>query len=175
MLKKILFLSVIFSSCKDNSTVSIKKYADLKGLFENQISILNKTKPSVTKTWAIGGKTETKSTNDIDWEKELSLFKEADINKSAYLKSYDSLISDDKTIYSLKKSENLPIKRIEIVGNMIPSHISILSKTDNYLFKSTSEYKIDFSDKKVKNYSVFTVQKMFFGKPDSSKIIGKIN
>ena len=85
-MRKILaftFLVLSLAACqqKEISNKQIE-YVDLQGFFIAEANRLNAQKPTITKSVCINEKKESKLLNkSIDWEKELSVFKEADINK----------------------------------------------------------------------------------------------
>jgi hypothetical protein len=115
------------------------EYVDLQGFFSAEAGRLNAQKPTFTKTVSINGKTESKLLNkSIDWEKELSVFKEADINKPAFRGMYQIRTSPNRTIYTTL-SKNVPVKRIEVeFGDAKkPTGIRIFQLTKNMIYQST--------------------------------------
>jgi hypothetical protein len=175
MTKKILLISLLLISCNQEKEILNKKYFDLKGFSESLILSLENQKPEVLKTWQIGKQKETKTTKDIEWAKELSLFVEADLNKSAFVNSYE--ISENQNIinYKLKKSESLPVKMmtIETLTENDSKQISVETSSSNYLFKNSSEIKMKTKNGKLQAYSVFSIQKLFLSKPDTSFVEGQ--
>jgi hypothetical protein len=175
MTKKILLISLLLISCNQEKEILNKKYFDLKGFSESLILRLENQKPEVLKTWQIGKQKETKTTKDIEWAKELSLFVEADLNKSAFVNSYE--VSENQNIinYKLKKSESLPVKMmtIETLTENDSKQISVETSSSNYLFKNSSEIKMKTKNGKLQAYSVFSIQKLFLSKPDTSFVEGQ--
>jgi hypothetical protein len=176
MTKKILLISLLLISCSQGEQLSTKKYFDLKGFSESIIRALERQKPEVSKTWQIGKQKEIKTTNDIDWAKELSLFTEADLNKSAFVNSYEISENQYAINYKLKKSETLPVKTmtIETMAGEDSKQISVKTTTSNYLFKNMSEIKLKTKNGKLQEYSVYSIQKLFMSKADTSYINGQI-
>jgi hypothetical protein len=177
MIKKILLISFIFISCNKEKDLTYKKYFDLRGFSESILQKLEKQKPKVTKTWQIGSQKETKVTEKIDWKKELSLFVESDLNKKAFINSY--IISETKNTisYDLKKEEALSVKKLKIenLPKKNSKRISISSSTSNYLFRTNSEIAMTVINGNLSEYSIYTIQKLFLSKSDTSIIKGKIN
>ena len=142
-MRKILaftFLVLGLAACQQKE-ISNKQleYVDLQGFFSAEASRLNAQKPTLTKMVCINGKTESKVLNkSIDWEKELSVFKEADINKPAFKGMYQISTLPNKTIYN-SNSKNASVKRIEIdFGNTKkPIGIRIFQLTKNMIYQST--------------------------------------
>lgn len=174
MTKKILLISLFFVSCKQEKQITNKKYFDLKGFSESIIAELEIRKPDVTKVWQIGNLKETKSTKDIDWAKELSLFVESDLNKSAFINSYSTNQTPKGIIYRIKSSESLLVKSmaIENLGEKDSKLIRIETSTSNYLFKTHSDIMMKTKNGKLQEYSVYIIQKLFLSKPDTSSIKG---
>jgi hypothetical protein len=142
-MRKILafaFLVLSLASCQQKE-ISNKKleYIDLQGFFSAEAGRLNAKKPTFTKTVSINGKTESKVLNkSIDWEKELSVFKEADINKPAFRGMYQITKLPNKTIYTTL-SKNASVKRIEVdfENTKKPIGIRIFQLTKNMIYQST--------------------------------------
>lgn len=176
MTKKTVLISLLLISCGQEKELSTKKYFDLKGFTQSTIETLQRQKPAVRKTWQIGKQKESKNTNDIDWPKELSLFAEADLNKSAFVNSYE--ISENQNVinYKLKKTESLPVKTmtIETLSEKDSKQISVETTTSNYLFKNRSEIKLKTKNGKLQEYSVYSIQKLFLSEPDTSYINGRL-
>jgi hypothetical protein len=142
-MRKILafaFLVLSLAACqqKEISNKQIE-YIDLQRFFSAEASRLNGLKPTFTKTVCINGKKESKVLNkSIDWQKELSVFKEADINKPAFKGMYQIRTLPNKTIYT-SNSKNAPVKRIEVeFGDAKkPTGVRIFQLTKNMIYQST--------------------------------------
>ena len=115
-MRKLLFISLLLIGCteseKPNST---KIYFDLAGLVNQQVIELNKNQPLTHKNLAIEEKKEVLNTNKIDWQKELELFLQADLNKQSYQLSYNKEETPQMAVYTLKEGENLPVKSLKII------------------------------------------------------------
>ena len=105
----LLIFCVLLNACnpeiKEGET---KRYFDLKGLIETQIKTLNTKKPFVQKTILMSEKSESHLVNTIDWAKELELFIQMDLNKPAFIQSYQVDSSSTSVNYKLKDNEKLP-------------------------------------------------------------------
>jgi hypothetical protein len=136
----LVFLALSLAACQQKE-ISKKQieYVDLRGYFNAEANRLNAQKLTFTKTVCINRKKESKLLNkSIDWEKELSVFKEADINKPAFKGMYQIRTLPNKTIYTTL-SKNASVKRIEIdFGNTKkPIGIRIFQLTKNMIYQST--------------------------------------
>lgn len=135
----LIFLCLGLSSCTypTASKSEDATYFDLKGFFEKESLRLNKMKQPIQKTVSRNGIQETKAVQ-TDWAKELSLFTESDINKSAWKNSYLKRTKKSGIIEYIALEDKLKTRRIEISksGTRIKS-IRILNRTSNFLYKST--------------------------------------
>lgn len=137
---RVIFLILLISSCQGPEQVQEKKYVDLKAFFTDEISRLSKQKITVDKTVSRNGISESKKNIAPDWETELSLFLESDINKPAWSNSY--LVDNNNDIISYTSADTkLRTRSIRITKNM-KGHIeevSIVNSTKNPLYASSEE------------------------------------
>jgi hypothetical protein len=98
-------LTICLAACKPE----IKKKAsffDLSGYFAKEAARLQALNKPVLKTVEHnGGTPETKKITIRDWNAELSLFKNSDINKPAWISSYYVQGDSNLTIYMAKSAE----------------------------------------------------------------------
>src|ERR1700761_455098 len=80
-----ILLIVLLPSCKPDNIQdgSAPKYFDLDGYFKADAARLTKLNHPILKTVTHNGITETKRVNIKDWNAELNLFRQSDINKPA--------------------------------------------------------------------------------------------
>ena len=134
------FLVLSLAACQQKEIRNKQlEYVDLQGFFSAEASRLNARKPTFTKTVGINEKKESKVVNkNIDWEKELSVFKEADINKPAFKGMYQITKLANKTIYT-SNSKNAPVKRIEVDfgDTKKPTGIRIFQLTKNMIYRAS--------------------------------------
>lgn len=172
----ILTVSLMVLSCSSESqTNQTKKYFDLKGLIESQIKILNKLKPIVQKSILIAEKSENQVVKTIDWAKELALFIQADLNKPAFIQSYQVDSSSTSLKYTLKKTEKLPVKFLNITNVGTDGiNIEALVNNDNYLYQTERHLKLSLKNNQVTDYQIDGFQKIVFGDKKVFKINGVI-
>ena len=134
------FLVLSLAACQQKEIRNKQlEYVDLQGFFSAEASRLNAQKPKVLKTVGINQKSEQKLLKKtIDWEKELSVFKEADINKPAFKGMYQISKLPNKTLYTSLNKKNL-VQRIEVDWNLAkkPSGIRIFQLTKNMIYCAT--------------------------------------
>lgn len=142
----ILLASLFGCETGQENTKTPKAYYDLKGFIESQIVLLKSDKPSVSKNMEISGNSENRTSRDIDWNRELELFVQADINKPAYSKSYRIEHPDTLTVvYTLKPGESLPVRFLKISqdkasGNPTMIQASLFSA--NKLYESQKDIEL---------------------------------
>lgn len=114
-------------------------YFDLKTYFAKTATKLNIEKLLVKKMVSKNELSEYKKIRIKDWNTELALFIDADINKPAWKDSYRKDLSATKMMFTAKEAD-LKTQKIEInFKNGLPVKFKIISKTDNLLFHSTEE------------------------------------
>jgi len=174
--KIIFFLALVAIGCDKKVEKSEIYYFDLKGLVTSQIGDLNQKQPRLLKNWQIGSKKESKEFEKTDWNKELEVFIEADINKSGLKNSYVTEKIGFTEKFKLKEGENAPIKYLIVKKDSLgmTEQVELESGMDNYLFESKTKLKLILKDNKLQSYNAEGYQKLFFGKADSTKIEGII-
>lgn len=137
-------LSNVLGGCfpaTDNSTKDQLKYFDLNGFINEQVVFLSSNKTRVLKTISKNGLTEKKELPITNWEEELALFKEHDLNKPAWLDSYDiDTVVIDNLIYEIHYRSNEPelttcFMNISLNSGEISS-ILIKDKIENILYST---------------------------------------
>lgn len=178
--KFILLLSyaVLIVACTKNSTQNdsrIVTYFDLKTYFENEIQELNQNQKSVKKTVVYNNKKELHRFSNMNWEKELAIFKESDINKAAWKNSYtkDTILKNNlRTIEYKAKESSLAIRYVSItedLTNQKLTNITIRSINRNNLYNSFQvlNYKPGIS------YSIIGNQKVRLLKETTYSVLGQ--
>lgn len=174
-MRKLLFICLLLVGCAESKTQNATKtYFDLAGLINQQVSELNKSQPLTHKNLVIEDKKEVLNTNKIDWQKELELFLQADLNKQSYQLSYTKEETPQMEIYMLKEGENLPVKSLKIIFDEDKSakHIEALLQTENYLYQSEKHLLMTLDKKRLTNYQIEGWQELFIGKKKSFKVDG---
>ncbi|MEX2591629.1 MAG: hypothetical protein WD426_02560 [Anditalea sp.] len=180
---QIILIFGLILSCKqdegqpmDNPT-QIDKYFLLKDFVEKQISLLDGAK--VRKFTSIKGEEES-SVLEVDaekWRKELDIFIQADINKSALISSYETEENSNFQIHRLKPGEESPIQEMKVAyeGNQV-SQISFISHQENlfYTAGSVGRLIVDTTSGKIKRYHVTGTQKVWFLSPNEMEVKGEI-
>ena len=116
-------------------------YYDVAGFVQRQVTLLSQHKPLVNKATQIKGERSRQATRNINWNRELELFSQADINKPALRNSYQISRPDSLTYqYSLKKDEEkLTVRSLRVQLDPTtrqPRRIEAVLRTGNPLYTS---------------------------------------
>ena len=172
----VLLLLILVISCNSESKIQqTKKYFDLKGLIEKQIKILNTQKLIVEKSIMIADSAENQFVNTIDWAKELELFIQADLNKPAFVQSYQVDSSSMGVRYTLKNTEKLPVKYLDLRREGESGiRIEAFMSNDNYLYQTERTLKLFSRNSQIVDYQIDGFQKIVFGEKKVFRIKGII-
>ncbi|EAY28453.1 hypothetical protein M23134_04016 [Microscilla marina ATCC 23134] len=141
-------------------------YFDLKGFVQTQITWLNQQQPKVKKQVRNEGKLVTKTLAIKNWEKELRMFINADINKAALIGTYD-IVKKGKIIKYTTKEEKNSVKEMTVeLGNdkKVAKSVKIIVGNDNALFASGTKLIIQCQNKgndyRITTYTIDGFQKI---------------
>lgn len=137
------------------------KFFDLKGYFEKEaqrLSIMSK----VVKTVTIGGLSESRVVDNLDFKKELAFFANSDIKRPAWSDKYrvDTIFNDAKEVTQLSYKttgldEDLKVKSIQVdFVNGLVDKVSVESSVSNSLTK----YKQALMYQPSKGYNIECLQ-----------------
>ena len=146
----LLFFGWMFFStgCASDSTTATKADApkaffDIDGYFDAEINALNDSTLKLKKDAKIDGKSESQTIEKPNWNTELKLFKDSDINKTAWVDKYNTEKKSNSIVYTTTDS-TLTTKRIQIdykstVTDSFEDITSILiiNNTENVLYSSS--------------------------------------
>jgi hypothetical protein len=168
--------AILLASCTPQKEQKVTAYFDIKALFTKQIAYLNKQKPVFEKKVEINAEKETKEMSQIEWAKELAPFIEMDINKAAYLGSYDIIETDSSLNYTLKKDEKKPIASVLILknkGETAVTFVEMTSQDKNMLYSWQKTVSANFKNGQIINYKIKGNQKLMFFSEENYRIEGK--
>jgi len=165
----LLFLSFLFclTACVDTSTsdntVVEKPFFDLKGYFTQEIKRLE-GKKNVTKKALFNGKEESKLIENPNFENDLVIFSNTDINRTAWLEKYsvDSTFNTQQKLTAIDYAAldyKLKTKsiRVEFANNTVSS-IEIMTTGNSAISKTEGLLKYS----PTKGYSIKTQQDVKF-------------
>ena len=176
LLLYLVIVWVVFA-CNSQEKASVNTFFDVKTLIQAQMKDLNARKPKVQKTVTVNQKSESHIIQDIDWSKELELFTQADLNKTAYQQSYSRDTSYAQTlIYVLHTDEHLPIKTLRVAFDKAqkPTKIEATIGSKNYLYESEKHLTLIMTNGKLQAYDIEGFQQLALGKREEFRIVGKV-
>ncbi len=151
----VVLLALLAFRCQWNSTTSTdqseKIFFDLRAFFEDEIARLQQENPKIKKEIEINGKKEQKTQEQVDFEKELAIFKRSDINKPAWRDKYgvDSVLVAEDLVrvdyVALDSTLKTRLLSIEFENSAV-NKVSITNQTSSPLIQSKQQ--LTFEPKK---------------------------
>lgn len=166
----VVLLAVLMTSCSQTAEQRPPSdYFDLKTYFASEVTRLEARNPSVSKTVSIDETTEQKELKIEDWEKELSAFSDADINKAAWrgLFTVEKMSGIERYTANDEKAAVRSLIIHRSAGAVTSIHITIKNK--NALYTSVDELTY-YPDSL---YEINKVQKINFTDPKIYKVKGR--
>ena len=149
----LFFLFILLNSCLQRRQKDPRVIFDLGGFIDNQVELLSRQDPGLMKQTGMTGNTEMLMLDhdSLGWQKELSIFKTADIHKPGLRDYFEKVIKDSGTDsieeYVLKdtsKSETLFLRIIRKTGSDLVSEIEAVQHTDNPIYYSRRDLYLRF-------------------------------
>lgn len=136
-------LFFLISGCIDEpvrDATGTSKFVNVAGFIEEQTALLDSLNPAVAKKVLIGDKQEQQTLQNINWQRELELFLQADISKPALQASFD-IKEQDKNIriFKPREGENPDIDLLKVTFDEQSQKIKAIEaliSQQNYLFES---------------------------------------
>lgn len=167
-------LSIIVCGCYRSElkeSLSVDPFFDLKGYMESQIDSLREQQDPVEKTITLGDKSETHRFSDFDYDRELTIFLQSDINKPAWFDKYriDSVQQNGRlqavTYTALDTSLRTRELRVELDGPAV-ERIYLRNRTKTVLSSGDQELWYEPG----RGYRIATLQKSLASDPLESVI-----
>jgi hypothetical protein len=142
----------------------------MKSFLDAQTQDLTRRKPAVEKRVKLrGGQIETTRVPEVEWDNELQIFYQTDINKPALRGAYqiDSVIQEDgrlRRTYRRKPDVENAVERLTVIS--LPSapaaaqEITATLTQDNPLFFSQKRVALHAANGRLLDYQVTGVQKL---------------
>ncbi len=147
----ILFAFLLLCSCTSEvttpNTPTEKIFFDLPSFFESEIELIQKDLIALEKTSTVNGQKETKRVENVDLTEELSIFVNADINKTTWQDQYqvDSLRNEDASLQAIHYTalnDNLKTKKMIVAYERgVVKEIEIWKGIDNMAIQSNQILK----------------------------------
>lgn len=168
----------LLSACNSSNTElgKVPDYFNMDSLIDSQVEKLKSINPELEKNAYLDGKKESVSIHldSTGWEKELKVFRDANIDKPAYYGYYERSSSQKDTFsnllfdeYSIEDDENVPVKSLKIFyldTREAIKKIEIIMKDENELFESERHLLMNFESREdepiLNSYQVKGIQKL---------------
>lgn len=176
MIRKLLIFALVcgFISCnqdKETNAYARSSYFDVKGYFSKEVSRLQQINPMIKKTVSVNGTAENRELKIADWEKELAVFTNADINKASWQGEFTVTKNNQLTVYN-SASKKIPVKKISLTYQLAKlAKIEIIVENKNILFQSNDT--LIYAPGRF--YEIKKLQKIRFLKQKSYRIVGKMD
>ena len=135
---------ISFSSCRQEESAGEKQsYFSVPNYIKKEEGLLLKKRAGLFKNILFDKKSDSVYIDHPDWDKELELIGELDINKSAWKGSFDvdTLIRSGNTIVSYKpKRKEISVRLLQIFFNgSTPEKLHIIKLNQNFVYSSRME------------------------------------
>jgi hypothetical protein len=152
------------ASPKNEGEIDIAPFFDLAGYITAETERLTAAKTRVEKTITLNGETETQQLDAINFNNDLRLFREADINKPAWVDKYETqtetLSGSHKVTTYLTRDSSLIVHRLMVEEDLgVTTRVEIDRKTGTVL--SDGKHQLVYDP--ARGYSVTTQQTNRFG------------
>ncbi|GIV32567.1 MAG: hypothetical protein KatS3mg031_0102 [Chitinophagales bacterium] len=170
-MKKGVLLFLFFAGCTRHEVRENQaEYFNLVHFIHQEATRLDSLGIPVHKTVVMNGESEEKTLKIRNWRQELAPFREADINKKAYLGSYrtDTTFSASSfSVHYTALDSSLPTRTLTVHFDSVnPVRVSALIRTSNVLY--TLYQQLNYV--RDQGYSVQGRQQIKFMEPDSFRI-----
>lgn len=147
-----ILIAFLFSCQYEGNRTDLVSYYNLDALINQQISMLQDEKPSLSKVVILDGTKDSKqlSGNEIDWVQELDIFLEHDINAPALVGAFQVIELPDATRYMRRDSVSSGVQQfdVEYIPNTdLPSRIHTVTRSKNTLYTSHRKATLRFDNK----------------------------
>ena len=131
---------ILVACAPEPEPARIHSYFNLEAFTQTQATRLDSLRPWVEKKVRSENRTETKRLRAINWQKELDLFAQADLNKPAYRTSYTVVQPTAHSFeYRLKPGEDVPVRYMKVAMDSRTGQLQSLEAevvSENYLYHS---------------------------------------
>ena len=157
------------SGCGEVTSNADNRFVALETLLDEQVQLLESANPSVKKRVLTAGGPEEKVFRDVDWQKELAAFRQADLGKPGLRGAYTVQdVAPNVRLFRVKPGENAEVQEVRVEfgeGNRVKS-VQALVNDENYLYHTRRTFRLDFAPRGnqwlVRTYQVEGFQKLLW-------------
>ena len=177
-MKYLLIITIFLIACqhkqmKEESVIATTSYFDLADLVQTDIRNNTKNSCGEEKIINVNNQLEKKTINTLDWQKEMQLLLDCDINKPSWKGKFkvDTLWKQDSSLLSItyhSLSNKIQVKRmyIQFANDNTIANITIDKKISSILFSNRQQIIYQPS----KSFTVSSHQKAFFMNDFNSEV-----
>jgi len=142
----LLGLALLLAGCSGSSAAANNQepqpFFPLEAFIDGEIERLSAAQPEVSKTITVNGQSEEQTTQDINFQYDLAPFRNADINRPAWIEKYRTEATGQDTAYVALDS-NLLIQRLAVLRREDGTvrQIEISRRTGNVLSDGQQEMR----------------------------------
>jgi hypothetical protein len=150
------------------------QYFDMVSFTKNQIDVLGKTSCKVKKDLLSNDLKQSKDLAEVDWQQELGLFLEIDLNKPVLRDMY--LVNNSKDMVEYTATDKkFKVQYLAIKGTAEnPTEINANLTDENQLYQTKKELQMKFENGKLVAYKIAGQQKIIFKDPLNYQMIGLV-
>lgn len=172
-----VFLTVACSPFSAEKAAT-QNYFDLKNFISHHVRQLTEENPTVFKKISFSDKQETTQQKISDWEKELALFLDADLNKPVLKGMYSMQISAENDTIITTYVANAFTDGVEKMQIWQKSQeiirIVVVTKKYNYLYENQKKLELLLDSGRLKEYIIDNRQKVRGSDTDYYRVAGYI-
>jgi hypothetical protein len=145
------------------------RFVALEALLDEQVRLLQSANPTVKKSVLAAGGTQEKTFRDVDWQKELAAFRQADLGKPGLRGAYTVQdVAPNVRLFRVKPGEKAEVQEVRVEfadGNRVKS-VQALVNDENYLYHTRRTFRLDFAPRGdqwlVRTYRIEGFQKLLW-------------
>lgn len=138
------------AACGEVTGIADNRFVAVDSLLDEQVRLLEALDPGIKKTVLSAGRQETKVFREIDWQKELSGFRQADLSKPGLRGAYTvEEIAPNVRVFRVKPGENSEVQllRVEFTDDNRVKSLQSLVEDENYLYHTRRTFRVEFGPK----------------------------
>ena len=165
----IVALAFGLSGCGEVTGNADSRFVALEALLDEQVRLLESANPAVQKRVLAAGGTQQKTFRDVNWQKELAAFRQADLSKPGLRGAYTVQdVAHNVRLFRVKPGENTQVQEVRVEfadGNRVKC-VQALVNDENYLYHTRRTFRLDFAPRGgqwlVRTYQVEGFQKLLW-------------
>ncbi|HEX8531335.1 MAG TPA: hypothetical protein VF646_14990 [Cytophagales bacterium] len=157
------------SGCGEVTGNADSRFVGLEALLDEQVRLLQAANPAVKKRVLATGGTQEQVFRNVDWQKELAAFRQADLSKPGLRGAYTVQdVAPNVRLFRVKPGENTEVQEVRVEfadGNRVKS-VQALVNDENYLYHTRRTFRLDFAPRgdrwAVRAYRIEGFQKLLW-------------